>query len=113
VNYTGVREGARVQRIFTWLKIVGLLVLIGAAFLTPVSTSALPSPISRMHFGAAMAACLMAYNVLGLSFVAGEVRDPQREPFAVSGSRNGRSCRPLYLGQCHGRAGEGLQEYGA
>ena len=83
VNYVGVREGAWVQRTFTYLKIAALLVLIGAAFLTPHSTStATPSaipPLSLAHFGVAMAACLMAYNGWSyVSFVAGEVRDPQK-----------------------------------
>jgi APA family basic amino acid/polyamine antiporter len=82
VNYVGVREGARVQRIFTGLKIAGLLVLIGAAFLAPTSargdTSPFP-PVSWANFGVAMAACLMAYNGWSyVSFVAGEVKDPQR-----------------------------------
>ena len=83
VNYVGVREGAWVQRTFTYLKIAALLVLIGAAFLSPhiapaVAPSASP-PLSLAHFGVAMAACLMAYNGWSyVSFVAGEVRDPQR-----------------------------------
>ena len=33
VNYLGVREGAWVQRIFTFCKVAALLILIGAAFL--------------------------------------------------------------------------------
>ena len=83
VNYVGVREGAWVQRTFTYLKIAALLVLIGAAFLSPHSAPAVepfPSPpVSLAHFGVAMAACLMAYNGWSyVSFVAGEVRDPQR-----------------------------------
>ena len=82
VNYVGVREGAWVQRIFTGLKITGLLVLIGAAFLAPASAHAdAPplQPVSWMSFGVAMAACLMAYNGWSyVSFVAGEVKDPQR-----------------------------------
>lgn len=83
VNYVGVREGAWVQRTFTYLKIGALLVLIGAAFLSPhaapaVSASASP-PVSLAHFGVAMAACLMAYNGWSyVSFVAGEVRDPHK-----------------------------------
>jgi APA family basic amino acid/polyamine antiporter len=83
VNYVGVREGAWVQRTFTYLKIAALLVLIGAAFLSPhtapaVRPSAIP-PVSLAHFGVAMAACLMAYNGWSyVSFVAGEVRDPQK-----------------------------------
>lgn len=83
VNYVGVREGAWVQRTFTYLKIGALLVLIAAAFLSPhsapaVSASASP-PVSLAHFGVAMAACLMAYNGWSyVSFVAGEVRDPHK-----------------------------------
>jgi APA family basic amino acid/polyamine antiporter len=80
VNYVGVREGVWVQRIFTGLKIAGLLLLIGAGILSPHSgaPSATP-PSSPMHFGVAMAACLMAYNGWSyVSFVAGEVRDPQK-----------------------------------
>jgi len=81
VNYVGVREGARVQRLFTGLKITGLLVLIGAAFLAPRSgaSAAADPPLSGASFGVAMAACLMAYNGWSyVSFVAGEVKDPQR-----------------------------------
>ena len=44
VNYVGVREGAWVQRTFTCLKIAALLVLIGAAFLSPHSTAASHQP---------------------------------------------------------------------
>ena len=86
VNYIGVREGAWVQRTFTYLKIAALLILIGAAFLSPHSTApagASPGPpISLASFGFAMAACLMAYNGWSyVSFVAGEVKDPQRNLF--------------------------------
>jgi APA family basic amino acid/polyamine antiporter len=83
VNYVGVKEGAWVQRTFTYLKIGALLVLIGAAFLSP-HTAPASSPsgaasFSLAHFGVAMAACLMAYNGWAyVNFVAGEVRDPQR-----------------------------------
>ncbi|HYW47113.1 MAG TPA: amino acid permease [Bryobacteraceae bacterium] len=81
VNYVGVKEGLWVQRTFTFLKIVGLLVLIGAAFLSPRSadTAPAPPPFSLAHFGMAMSACLMAYNGWSyVSFVAGEVREPAR-----------------------------------
>jgi len=83
VNYVGVREGAWVQRTFTYLKVAALLVLIGAGFLGPHSAGAVPvsahPPVSLAHFGIAMAACLMAYNGWSyVSFVAGEVKDPQR-----------------------------------
>ncbi len=80
VNYLGVKEGAWVQRIFTGLKIAGLLALIGAGLLGP--RAALPAanpPVASLHFGVAMAACLMAYNGWSyVSFVAGEVREPQK-----------------------------------
>jgi APA family basic amino acid/polyamine antiporter len=81
VNYLGVREGAWVQRIFTCFKIAAILVLIAAAFLSPhtAAAGAPPPPITLAQFGTAMAACLMAYNGWSyVSFVAGEVRDPER-----------------------------------
>src|SRR5215469_11888798 len=80
VNYVGVREGAWVQRTFTGLKIAGLLVLIGAGLLSPATSApAAAAPLHTMHFGVAMAACLMAYNGWSyVSFVAGEVRDPEK-----------------------------------
>ena len=82
VNYIGVREGAWVQRIFTTLKIGGLVLLIGGALLTPgVAPSAQPvvRTVSYSGVGIAMAACLMAYNGWSyVSFIAGEVVNPQR-----------------------------------
>ncbi len=83
VNYLGVRQGAWVQRIFTFIKIAALLVLIGTAFFSPHSASAasqpVHGPVSLGHFGIAMAACLMAYNGWSyVSFAAGEVRRPER-----------------------------------
>ena len=95
VNYIGVREGAWVQRTFTCLKIAALLILIGAAFLSPHSAAPAPAqaspapaspgpafpapPVTLANFGVAMAACLLAYNGWSyVSFVAGEVKDPQR-----------------------------------
>jgi APA family basic amino acid/polyamine antiporter len=83
VNLIGVRESAWVQRTFTFLKIGGLVVLIGAALLSaPSATAHLNTstpPFSLGHFGAAMAACLMAYNGWSyVSFIAGEVKDPRR-----------------------------------
>jgi APA family basic amino acid/polyamine antiporter len=80
VNYVGVQEGAWVQRTFTGLKIVGLLVLIGAGLASPQTAApAAGPPLSTLHFGVAMAACLMAYNGWSyVSFVAGEVRNPQK-----------------------------------
>ena len=81
VNYLGVKEGAWVQRTFTGLKIIGLVVLIGAACLSPhrAPADSLNVPITLGDFGVPMAACLMAYNGWSyVSFVAGEVKDPSR-----------------------------------
>jgi APA family basic amino acid/polyamine antiporter len=83
VNYVGVRAGALVQRTFTFLKIAGLVLLIGSAFLSPYVTHPAPLPtkaaFSAGHFGVAMIACLMAYNGWTfVSFIAGEVKEPQR-----------------------------------
>ncbi len=83
INYIGVREGAFVQRTFTFLKVAGLLLLVGSAFLVRHIDYAVPRASSTVfslgHFGAAMIACLMAYNGWTyISFVAGEMKQPQR-----------------------------------
>jgi basic amino acid/polyamine antiporter, APA family len=83
VNYVGVRPGALVQRTFTFLKIAGLVLLIGSAFLSPYVTHPAPlatkAAFSPGHFGVAMIACLMAYNGWTfVSFIAGEVKEPER-----------------------------------
>jgi APA family basic amino acid/polyamine antiporter len=82
INLVGVREGVWVQRVFTSLKIAGLLLVISAAMFAPYTArTANPqlSPLTYGGFGFAMAACLMAYNGWSyVSFVAGEVKDPER-----------------------------------
>jgi len=81
-NYIGVKEGAWIQRLFTSAKIAGLVLLIGTAFYTTPSNqvprTAAPT-LSYVGIGFVMTACLMAYNGWSyVSFVAGEVTDPQR-----------------------------------
>jgi APA family basic amino acid/polyamine antiporter len=82
INAIGVREGVWVQRIFTSLKIAGLLLVIGAAIFAPAAGSAKGAEVPALSyagFGIAMAACLMAYNGWSyVSFVAGEVKRPER-----------------------------------
>jgi APA family basic amino acid/polyamine antiporter len=82
INYIGVRESAWVQRIFTAAKIGGLALVIFAAFLAPHAARPAASASSGFPYagiGVAMTACLMAYNGWSyVSFVAGEVTDPQR-----------------------------------
>lgn len=83
VNYRGVRLGAILQNSFTLAKVVGAAIIIGAALLlggrvehhTPSGHPA----ISLAGFGVALISCLLAYDGwVQLSFVAGEIRDPQR-----------------------------------
>jgi APA family basic amino acid/polyamine antiporter len=92
VNYRGVKLGAGVQKTFTLIKVLGLAVLMGAAFLgvgrhatiageLPGSGAVTPS-----GFGVAMIACLLSYDGwVALSYVAGEVKDPKRNlPLALA-----------------------------
>ena len=83
VNYRGVELGAATQRFFTLLSVSGLVAIIGSALLSRQSTAiewSLPAsgfPWSR--FGVAMIACLWAYEGWSsVSFVAGEIKEPQR-----------------------------------
>jgi len=83
VNYRGVQAGAAVQKFFTLLKVLGLAVLIGAAFLfgnrEAADSTASFDPAMLSQFGAAMIACLLTYDGwIALAMVAGEVREPQR-----------------------------------
>jgi len=82
VNYRGVRLGAQVQRVFTFLKLAGLTVVIVSAFLGPrhaVPAAGPPVAFSWSSFGVAMIACLWAYEGWNcISFVAGEVKRPER-----------------------------------
>ena len=84
VNYRGVGAGAATQKLFTALKISGLALIIGGALFSGSESSwdasswAL-SGFSLTHFGEAMIATLWTYegwNVI--SFIAGEVKRPQR-----------------------------------
>lgn len=82
VNYRGVRLGAGVQRVFTFLKLAGLAIVVVSAFVASQHAPAPAAPhvpFNAASFGVAMIACLWAYegwNCLG--FVAGEVKRPER-----------------------------------
>jgi basic amino acid/polyamine antiporter, APA family len=87
INYWGVTAGAMVQKIFTLAKVAGLLVIIGSALFWggPVVTSfardsgGFAGGFSASSFGIALIACVLAFDGwVQLSFVAGEVRNPQR-----------------------------------
>jgi basic amino acid/polyamine antiporter, APA family len=83
INYWGVTTGAAVQKIFTAAKVAGLLVIICSALLWSSKGTASPTPVSGgfsvSSFGVALIACVLAYDGwVQVSFVAGEIRDPQR-----------------------------------
>jgi basic amino acid/polyamine antiporter, APA family len=83
INYRGVKAGAMVQKIFTLAKVAGLLVIIASAFLWGGDKGAVHAAsaggFSLSSFGVALIACVLAYDGwVQLSFVAGEIRDPQR-----------------------------------
>ncbi|HLK48320.1 MAG TPA: amino acid permease [Bryobacteraceae bacterium] len=88
VNYRGASVGADVQKIFTFLKLLGLAILIGGAFWNPghPAQSVAPAPFSFSGFGVAMISGVLAYDGwVALSFVAGEVRHPKRTlPLALA-----------------------------
>jgi len=82
INYRGVHAGANVQKSFTAAKVAGAMIIIGSAFLLgkPHEAAAASAPgFSLSSFGVALIACMLAYDGwVQLSFVAGEIRDPQR-----------------------------------
>ena len=87
INVRGVKHGAGVQSLFTVLKVSGLVALIGFAFLTARGTTEHFQPLLPETFsmglitaiGLAMISTLFAYDGWHfVGFVAGEMRDPQR-----------------------------------
>ena len=83
INYRGVSAGALVQKGFTLAKIAGLLIIIGGGLLyrghaaAPVPAGA--ETFTFGQFGVAAIACLLAYDSwISVSFVAGEIKNPQR-----------------------------------
>jgi APA family basic amino acid/polyamine antiporter len=84
VNYRGVTIGAAVQKTLTFLKLAGLAVLIGGAFLHPAHAAAGAAAsaavgFSLRHFGVAMISGVLSYDGwVALSYVAGEVKNPKR-----------------------------------
>jgi APA family basic amino acid/polyamine antiporter len=95
MNVIGVRVGGRIQVVFTIAKIAGVLSLIaagllfggdGAGSVTPMLPDA-PASSMVAAFGVAMIVALFAYNGWWYStFVAGEVKDPQRSiPVSIIG----------------------------
>jgi APA family basic amino acid/polyamine antiporter len=88
LNYRGTQSSARVQKTLLFLKLAGIAILIGGAFLSRQP--------SQLHFdgfagagwgqiGYAMVPCLLAYDGWNIvSFIAGEVKSPRRNiPLAL------------------------------
>jgi APA family basic amino acid/polyamine antiporter len=83
INYRGASAGALAQKSFTLAKVIGILIIIGGAFLVghPAAPAAItaPAPFSIGSFGVGLIFCLLAYDGwVQVSFVAGEIRNPQR-----------------------------------
>lgn len=95
INLLGVHEGARTQTLFTVLKVAGIALLCGAAFLLPHAAAvgdrpappALVAPPLYAGFVAAMISVLFAYDGwTDATYVGGEIRDPRRNlPLAILG----------------------------
>jgi APA family basic amino acid/polyamine antiporter len=82
INQIGVKEGAWVQNGLTLLKLGGIAVFLVAGLMhsAPPSASSVPLPAHAVTgFGVAMIAALWTYDGwYGLTFSAGEMRDPGR-----------------------------------
>jgi basic amino acid/polyamine antiporter, APA family len=82
INYRGVSIGALVQKCFASAKLIGLLIIIGSAFLFRGSAPAAAAGGTRFtlsHFGIALIACLLCYDGWAqMSDVAGEIKNPKR-----------------------------------
>ena len=84
VSYRGIRLGAAVQKTLTMLKVLGLVMIAGSAFLPGRETAAVdwslqPAGFSWSAAGVAMVAVLLCYDGWpAISYVAGEIRNPQK-----------------------------------
>ena len=90
VNYFGIRFGGLVQNIFTVAKVTAMLLLVLGAFLLPTggslhnltTTSAVLHPHGLLlvaAIAAALQGAFWAYDGWNsLTFIAGEIKDPQR-----------------------------------
>lgn len=101
INYRGVTAGAMVQKIFTLAKVAGLLVIIGSAFLfgskAAPGVTTLDPGFSLSSFGVALIACVLAYDGwVQLTFVAGEIRNPQRNVLLAL-ALGSLACIAIYL----------------
>ncbi len=83
VNYRGIRLSVSIQKLLTALKVAGLCIIAGSAFLprtTSVASWALPrGSFSWGALGAAMVPVVLCYDGWpSISHVAGEIHNPNR-----------------------------------
>ncbi|HWC17836.1 MAG TPA: amino acid permease [Terriglobales bacterium] len=101
INYRGVTAGATVQNIFTFAKVLGLVAIIGCAFLlgrpSGVPASGVSTGFSFSSFGIALIASVLAYDGwVQVSFVAGEIRNPRRN-IVLALALGSAACMTIYL----------------
>ena len=99
INFRGATSGAFVQKLFTLAKVVGIAVIIGAAFFWTGKAASAPlaTGFSISSFGAALIAVALAYDGwVQLSFVAGEIRNPQRN-ILLALALGSVACIAIYL----------------
>src|SRR5262249_22086833 len=96
INWLGVKEGARTQSIFTTAKVIGIAILCALAFALPAPHAAHAVAATAaghnghplmLAFALSMIGILFAYDGwTDSTYVAGEVKDPQRNmPIAILG----------------------------
>ncbi len=93
LNYLGIKKAGDFQLIFTWLKVLLILVIVGFCFLSPLghwdnfTTSFSGATGGFSGFMVALIAALWAYDGWNdLTMVAGEVKRPERNlPIALIG----------------------------
>jgi APA family basic amino acid/polyamine antiporter len=82
INYAGLRPGARTNNLFTLLKLTGLVWMMAAVWTHPRTTTSSwdwPAGWNWWQFSAALVPALWAYEGWNMTaFVAGEIRDPQK-----------------------------------
>lgn len=84
INHAGLREGVATQNLLTWLRIGSVVGFAALGFLAPARTDValaapVPAPGLLAAFGVAMIAALWTYDGwYGLTFSAGEMKDPRR-----------------------------------
>jgi amino acid transporter len=83
-NAIGLRTGKRTQNVLTALKVAGLMAIVAVGFSVPSSAESNAVPVVALQgtLGLALLTIMFAYGGwTDISFVAAEVRDPERNIF--------------------------------